>query len=108
VVNSTAMMPRDHSIGNLPQKASFSQTVFRPAKIKISAEVWLLGVRRLLVGHPVPNSAFHQQKQAMISGKAHTYWRPAVTSHSVQPLAERCGIPFFDDLILPDRGDYLA
>jgi hypothetical protein len=71
-------------------------------------EVWLLWVRRLLVGHSVLNSAFHQQKQAMISGRAHTYWRPAVTSHSVQPLAERRGIPFFDDLILPNRGDYLA
>src|SRR4030095_311312 len=39
--NSAAMIPSDHSIGNLPPKAWLSHTILRPTKIRMSARAYL-------------------------------------------------------------------
>ena len=41
LASSAAMIPSDHSIGNLPPNASFSHTIFSPTKIRITASAYL-------------------------------------------------------------------
>ena len=47
-VSKPAMIASDHSIGNLPPKASFSQTILTPTKIRIAANACLSRWKRAI------------------------------------------------------------